>query len=75
MMAMNPQAKEARKSFKKKYNDTTVSVVSYLAKGWDSKRIANKYGISVGTVAAIRSNYTRGAYAPYATHGGGTCQF
>ncbi len=54
----------ARREFRNLYPET-ASVVQALTRGWDSAVIADRLDTTVTSVAAVRANLTRGAYAPY----------
>jgi hypothetical protein len=54
----------ARREFRNLY-PATAPVVEALARGWDSATVADRLGTTVTSVAAVRANLTRGAYAPY----------
>lgn len=44
------------------YNPTTAKVVRAFAKGWSSRKVASQFGLSSGSVAAYKANFTRGTY-------------
>lgn len=75
-MALTKGQKLARKTFVEMYGPEARNVVQYIARGWNSLRIADKFGISVTSVAAYRANVSRGTYVPFAdVHCNGACNF
>lgn len=52
----------ARREFRNRYGNDTYNVVRWLVKGKTSGEVATRTGVSVGSVAAIRANLTRGTY-------------
>jgi len=55
-----------RKNFRKEYSNATVNIVRDIARGWDTTHIATANNTTNASVAAVRANLTRGAYAPFA---------
>ena len=54
----------ARREFRSQYT-ATAPAVELIARGWDSAQVADHLETTVPSVAAVRANLTRGAYAPY----------
>ena len=79
-MALTKIQRSARAAFVNLYGSETRDVVSHIARGWNSTRIADKLQLPVESVAAFRANVTRGTYVPFVegnlTEGfEGTCSF
>ena len=70
------EQKLARRAFVRNYSTETRDVISYIARGWNSVRIADKLSLPITSVAAYRANFTRGAYVPFVNeNGSGSCNF
>jgi FixJ family two-component response regulator len=64
-MALTKTQKAARAAFVQIYGREARNVVSYIARGWNSVRIADKFNVPVTSVAAYRANVSRGTYYPF----------
>lgn len=53
---------EGFNQLKSYYNPTTAKVVRAFARGWSSRKVASQFGLSPGSVAAYKANFTRGTY-------------
>lgn len=81
-MALSQDQRAARRAFVDIYGPEARDVVNYIARGWNTPRIADKVGIPVTSVAAYRANVTRGTYWPFVDADfntgevvGGSCNF
>lgn len=71
------ELRNARRAFRKQYGSDRFRIVELLVSGLSSTQVAGKLDVSVGTVAAVKANLTRGTYDPYVSVNddgvGGTC--
>jgi len=68
------RTRKAREAFREAFGVDVYLVVEGLLDGVSTKDIAKIMGASVGSIAAIKANLTRGSYYPYATNTGGTAK-
>lgn len=63
---MTNEIRNVRNTFRKEYSSEAFKVINYVARGWDTSRIAEKLDIPATSVATYKGNLTRGCYSPYA---------
>ena len=61
------ELRNARRSFRTRYGSDRFRIVELLVTGLSSAVVATRLNVSVGTVAAVKANLTRGTYGPFVT--------
>ena len=64
------RTRKARDNFYAKFGYDTYYIVKALLNNVPSNEIVDSFGISGGSLNAIKANLTRGTYAPFATSAG-----